>query len=179
MLLFATCKDKRGIFSITVQTWSHQLGFMFVTFLCRGATLHPAVQTITAWLSPCNSVYLCVKLTFRLHWWPPFVDQFARKCIVFTLHRNPGYPWQYVQLPGKCDIQTNRAGVLLTLDFANVLHYPTQGPVCPGWEISSLSVGEWATTWQLHKLLIVHNITLKRRIHPVPTQPPSWIEILW
>lgn len=95
------------------------------------------VQTITAWASPHNSVYLCVKLTFKLHWWPLFVDQFGKKCTFFTFHRGPVYPWQYIQLPGKCDIQTNGAWGLLTQDIANVLHYP----VDPGWGIRSLSAG--------------------------------------
>lgn len=112
------------------------------------------VQTITAWASLHNSVYLCVKLTFKLHWWPLFVDQFGKKCTFFTFHRGPVYPWQYIQLPGKCDIQTNGAWGLLTQDIANVLHYP----VDPGWGIRSLSAGEWSTAW-LHKLLIVHSIT--------------------
>lgn len=136
----------------------YKLGLMSVTF---SALTPPSstVQTITAWASPHNSVYLCVKLTFKLHWWPLFVDQFARKCTFFTFHRDPVYPWQYIQLPGKCDIQTNGAGGLLTQDIANVLHYPTQDPVCPGWGIRSLSAGERSTAWQLHELLIVHSIT--------------------
>lgn len=112
VLFFAsvTCKDERGIFSITVTTCSDQHGLMPV--LCRGTTSRPTVQTITARSSSlhCNSIYLRVKLTFRLHWWSLSVNQLARKCAAFTFHRDPMYPWQYIQLPGKCDIQTNRVG---------------------------------------------------------------------
>lgn len=111
-LLLQPVKIKVGIFSITVTACSDHCVLMPVTFLCNGTTSHPTVQTITAWPSslPCNSIYLCVKLTFRLQWWPLSVNQFARKCAAFTFHRDLVYPWQYDQLPGKCDIQTNGAG---------------------------------------------------------------------
>lgn len=61
-------------------------------------------------LLPCNSIYLHVKLTFRPHWRPLSVCQFARKYAAFTFHRDPVCPGQYILLPGKCDIQTNGAG---------------------------------------------------------------------
>lgn len=79
------------------------------------------------------------------------------------------YPWQYIQLPRKCDIQTNGAGdcwLRILLMFYISQHKP--------WSVlaqgihSSLSAGEWYTAWQLHRLLIVQSITQKRRALPVP-----------
>lgn len=118
-----TCNDKNGSFRITTVilkfpflfkngSCSDQRWLMPVTFLCHGTTSHPTEKIITAWSSslPWDCIYLCVKSTFRLHWWSRSVNQLARKCAASTFHRDPVYPWQYIQLPGKCDIQTNRAG---------------------------------------------------------------------
>lgn len=87
-----------------------QCGSMPVNSLCHGTTSHLHAQTVTAWppYLSCDSIYLRVALTFRLHWWSLSVDQLARKCAAFTFILDPVYPWQYLQLPRKYDIQTNR-----------------------------------------------------------------------